>query len=266
MTLHEPRPDRGSTPRASGALHRKTVSIARWLRLPGTTATPECASIRYWERPTRPGSDHERSPVLFVHGYAGTEHIFAPLRAALTNAGFDCLIALRYNAFRADIHQVADWLVDQAQRSMVANGSTSVHLVGHSLGGLVVRDAAQHRGLAGLARTVVTIATPHAGATLARFVPGPAARQMRPGSTFLAELDAGRADHRTRWIAIHGDADRIVPKSSNPFGRRSPTVLTLRQPATGHGSVARHPDVVDYITGALLRAEQQAGISVSLAA
>ena len=214
---------------------------------------------------TAPGQGHERSPVLLVHGYAGTEHIFSPLRAALTDAGFGCLVALRYNAFRTDIQQVADWLVDHAHRFMDANGSATVHLVGHSLGGLVVRHAVARRGLAGLASTVVTIATPHAGAPLARFVPGPAARQMRPGSDFLAALGGDRADHRPRWIDIQGDEDRVVPASSSAFGARS-AVVTVRQPATGHGSVARHPEVISYIVSELLGAERQAGKSFSLAA
>ena len=110
--------------------------------------------------------------------------MWAPLRAALAQAGFTELVYLHYNTFRADIHRVADWLVDLAHKSMRATGAGGVHLIGHSMGGLVVRDAVLSRGLAGFAGTAVTIATPHAGAPLARFVPGPAARQMRPGPPF----------------------------------------------------------------------------------
>jgi triacylglycerol esterase/lipase EstA (alpha/beta hydrolase family) len=264
MTLHSIEHPRN--PPAAHRMRRKTIALARWLRLPGMAAPPECASIRYWDRPTRAAETRERSPVLFVHGYAGTEHIWGPLRAALADAGFGCLVAVRYNAFRADIHQVADWLVEQAQRSMDASGTGSVHLVGHSLGGLVVRDAVQHRGLAGLARTAVTIATPHTGAALARYVPGPAARQMRPGSTFLAELEGGRVDQHTRWIAVNGGADRVVPEASSMLAIPAADVLTVRQPGAGHAAVARHPDVVSYIAGALLRSEQQAAPAFSLAA
>ncbi len=266
MTLHQLNIDHRRTSPAPRHPHRKSVAFARWLRLPGVPAAPECASIRYWDRTTPAAGHRERSPVIFVHGYAGTEHIWGPLRAALAGAGFECLVALRYNAFRTDIHQVADWLVQQARRSMDACGAGSVHLVGHSLGGLVVRDAVQQRGLAGLARTAVTIATPHAGAALARCVPGPAARQMRPGSTFLAQLDGSRVDHHTRWIAISGDDDRVVPAASSAFDIRATDVSTVRQPAAGHATVARHPAVVSYITRELLRAEQQAGKAFSLAA
>ena len=266
MTVHQISFDHQRNAPKTLRLQRKTIAVTRWLRLPGKAAPPECASIRYWDRPTRAAESRERSPVLFVHGYAGTEHIWGPLRAALADAGFGCLVALRYNAFRADIHQVADWLVEQAQRSMDAGGTNAVHLVGHSLGGLVVRDAVQHRGLAGLARTAVTIATPHTGAALARYVPGPAARQMRPGSTFLANLADGRVDRRTKWIAINGGADRVVPEASSKLDIPAADVLTVRQPGAGHASVARHPGVVSYIAEALLRAEQQAGRAFSLAA
>jgi len=266
MTVHQLSLDHQRNPPAAQRLQRKTIAVARWLRLPGMAAPPECASIRYWDRPSRVAETRERSPVLFVHGYAGTEHIWGPLRAALADAGFGCLVALRYNAFRADIHQIADWLVEQAQRSMRASGTGAVHVVGHSLGGLVVRDAVQHRGLAGLTRTAVTIATPHTGAALARYVPGPAARQMRPGSAFLAELGDGPVDRHTRWIAINGGADRVVPESSSVLEIPAAEVLTVRQPGAGHASVARHPDVVSYLVRALLRSEQQAATAFSLAA
>jgi hypothetical protein len=253
-------------------LRQRGVSVAQWLRLPGTAGAPECAAIRYWEDPTPlrrqpPRIPSGRSPVFFVHGYAGTEHIWGPLRDALSEAGFDHLIALRYNAFRADIHQIADWLVGQVNRSMQTTGAAGVHLIGHSMGGLVVRDAVQNRGLAAVADTAVTMATPHSGARLARFVPGPAARQMRPGSEFLSSLGTCRNDlGRTRWVTVHGGADRVVPPKSGEFDGVDHRVLTVRQDASGHGSIARHPQVVSCIVNEMLRSEAQGAESFSLAA
>lgn len=247
-------------------LRRKSGSIAQWLHLPGAAAVPECASIRYFHRPTRHQVSLDLAPVLFVHGYAGTEHIWGPLRSALTDAGFGYLIALRYNSFRADIPQIAEWLVHQAHRSMDVTGSSGVHLIGHSMGGLVVRDAVQHRGLQGLATTAVTIATPHSGTGLARFVPGPSARQMLPGSAFLNQLNNARPDDRTRWLSVHGNADRVVPAPSGTFGDAASEVVAMRESTAGHGSIACHPDIVSRIVAELLKSETPAAPVFSLAA
>jgi len=266
-------PDRPQQPGPLDAMTRslrqRGASVAQWLRLPGTAGAPDCASIRYWHEPaarSRPvsGMAGDRAPVLFVHGYAGTEHIWGPLRDALTAAGFGHLIALRYNAFRSDIHQIADWLVDQSHRSMQTAGAEGVHLIGHSMGGLVVRDAVLNRGLADRTTTAVTIATPHAGSRLARFVPGPSARQMRPGSDFLTTLAHRRGPGRTQWVTVHGDADRVVPPTLGAFPGGD--VLTVRQSAAGHGSIARHPRVISAIVQQLLNAEVVAAPAFSLAA
>ena len=130
----------GPTTTMTRSLRRRGACMAQWLQLPGTATAAECASIRYWDSPAGQDRmadrrDHQmdsldnrtsRSPVIFVHGYAGTEHIWGPLRDALTTRGFGYLIALRYNAFRTDIHQVADWLVAQSHRSMMVTGASTL--------------------------------------------------------------------------------------------------------------------------------------------
>jgi len=88
---------------------------------------------------------------------------------------------------------------------------------------------------------------------------------MRPGSDFLADLGADSGDGRTRWVTVHGGADRVVPASSGLFDGETP-VLTVRQASAGHGSIARHPDVVSRIVSELLRSETLAHKSFSLAA
>ena len=237
-----------SGPESFAATRHRAGCLARWLRLPGATTTPDCLSIRYWQRPDLIGGSVtlRPTPVLLVHGYAGTEHMWHPLRAALAAAGFDHVMALRYNTFRSDIRSVADWLVEQAERTMSACGTLGVHLVGHSMGGLVVRAAVQSRGLGDRARTVVTLATPHHGTPLARFVPGPGARQMRPGSAFLRELAAGPGPSATRWVDIEAAADRVISAD--------PSNSSVRV-AAGHRTITRHPDAVARIVDELIRSE-----------
>ncbi len=209
------------------------------------------ASIRYWGH-----GERGRAPVLFIHGYCGSERVWAPLRSALSGAGFNCLISLCYNAFTTDVHEVAGRLVDESMRAMDATGAGRVHLIGHSLGGLIVREAVQRRGLAAYTGTAVTIATPHAGTWLARFGLGPCARQMRPGSALLTELGQTRLSTTPRWVVLHGGADRVVPARSAILDSKQTQVVTLRHPDAGHRTITRHAGVVRSIVTELLHADR----------
>lgn len=98
-----------------------------------------------------------------------------------------------------------------------ADETIEVDVVGISMGGLVARYAASSMFLPDMARAgrggvkrlriarLFTLATPHNGSRVARFVRlDPAAWDMAPGSAFLARLDADRA----RAMAEEGSAGR----------------------------------------------------------
>lgn len=83
---------------------------------------------------------------------------------------------------------------DEATRSiLIARGlnDTPIDVVAISMGGLIARSLGAGTFGAPIQITnLFTFATPHRGAVLARYVrPDSAARDMRPGSTFLRELD-----------------------------------------------------------------------------
>lgn len=87
------------------------------------------------------------------------------------------------------VERVQDWLPCDHDAE-----TAEVDVIAISMGGLVARlaagdaFAASHRRLR-VAR-LFTLATPHRGAKLARFIrPDPAAACMRPGSAFLQRLD-----------------------------------------------------------------------------
>ena len=227
-------------PCTGGLLGRIGAAAARLFGI--GPAAPRTSSIRYWG-----AGENGLAPVVFVHGYCGSERVWSPLRAALSTAGFNCLIALCYNAITSTVDQVADRLADEALRAMDATGAPGVHLIGHSLGGLVVREAVQRRGLAAYTRAAVTIATPHAGTWVARFAPGPCARQMRPGSPFLTELGATGFSAGPRWLVLQGQADRVVPPRSAMLDAVAPRVVTLRPRDAGHRSITGRADVVQSI-------------------
>src|SRR5580704_14268385 len=105
------------------------------LRLPRALRPRGCESIQYV------AERNARYPVLLVHGYAATESVWTPLRRALAEAGFGHIVSFNYNSFATDPVAVSAELTHQALRALAAAGASRVHLVGHSLGGIIVRCA-----------------------------------------------------------------------------------------------------------------------------
>ena len=146
------------------------------LQLPHALRRRGCGTTQYL------AERNVRYPVLLVHGYAATDGVWAPLRSALAQAGFGHIVSLNYNSFATDPVAVSVELANQALQALAAAGTPRVHLIGHSLGGLIVRSAlAASAALSSQTAGAVTIASPHRGAYLARIAPGRCARIMQPG-------------------------------------------------------------------------------------
>lgn len=152
-----------------------------------------------------------RAPVLLIHGFAANKSNWTFLRRDLRSAGFDRVDALNYNPFTTDVPAVADAAVKRARDLMAATGSDRVHLVGHSLGGIVARYAVQLGGLTEAA-SCVTVASPHQGVAVARLARWPlAAAQLGPMSPVLQRLRASSRRLDTRFVAYYSNLDLLVP-------------------------------------------------------
>jgi triacylglycerol esterase/lipase EstA (alpha/beta hydrolase family) len=150
-------------------------------------------------------------PVLLVHGYGGHTSQWVLLEHELRSAGFTSIHAMSYNAFTNDIPTLARGLVDTVHAVLAETGARRIHLVGHSLGGVIIRYAVCVLGLASVVDTAVTIASPHGGSPLARFGYGPTAVQLRPGSDLLRQLECWDRPVATRFVALSTNFDRVVP-------------------------------------------------------
>ena len=152
-----------------------------------------------------------RAPVLLIHGFAANKSNWTFLRRDLRAAGFDRVDALNYNAFTTDVPAVAAAATQRARDLMEATGSDRIHLVGHSLGGVVARHAVQLDGLTEAA-SCITVASPHQGVSLARWARWPlAAAQLGPASPVLARLRRAGRPPGTRFVAYYSNLDLLVP-------------------------------------------------------
>ena len=160
----------------------------------------------------RPGGDatHD-TPVLLVHGFAHNRSGWFVLQDHLRRAGFSSVHTLNYNPWRHDIPQLAARLAERVAQVKAITGAERVHVVGHSLGGLIIRWYVQELGGDLDVNTAVTIASPHEGSQLALFpVPGRTAHELRPGSWVIRRLADGARASDVRWIAYYSNLDMLV--------------------------------------------------------
>ncbi|EWM15669.1 triacylglycerol lipase [Kutzneria sp. 744] len=161
--------------------------------------------------------DAAGTPILLLHGI-GDIRPFRGVGAALRRRGFGVVHAVNYSVLTAvtgDVRTAASMFGEQVEQVCELTGADRVHVVGHSLGGLIARYYVQRRGGDERIDTLVTLGTPHRGTVAAYLMPTGLARQLRPGSQLLAELDEPAPGCRTRFVSVWTPADQIVLPQSN---------------------------------------------------
>jgi triacylglycerol lipase len=157
------------------------------------------------------------APVLLVHGYGANKSNWLFVRRYLHQAGFGRVHALNYNPLSDDVPGLAERCVERAEELMDHFGVDRVHLVGHSMGGVIARYAVQVLGLSGVG-VCITVASPHGGVRLAEYgsrvgtlAPLVSAAQLRPGSEVMTLLRYSARPLPTRFVAYYSNLDLIVP-------------------------------------------------------
>jgi pimeloyl-ACP methyl ester carboxylesterase len=158
--------------------------------------------------------------VLLVHGTGSTpdESFGSGLLRTLPGEGYEvCTVALPGRAV-GDIQVSAQYVV-AAVRSIAADSSRPVALVGHSQGVLVSRWAmANYPDVAAATSMLVAIAGPNSGApvidSLCTAGCAPSLHQMKVGSAFLTALDSAWASVTVPVTVIRSTTDEFVPPES----------------------------------------------------
>ena len=87
-------------------------------------------------------------PVLLVHGFGGTKSSSSVIAQALSDRGIT-VDTITYSPLGNSVEQLADELVAAVDRTLSQTGADKVHLVGHSLGGVVIAQAIAGGGSSG---------------------------------------------------------------------------------------------------------------------
>ncbi|RBY77723.1 lipase [Geodermatophilus sp. TF02-6] len=193
-----------------------------------------------------------RIPVVLVHGLVDNHSIFAVMRRSLRRRGFAHVCSWNYSPLLAEIARGARDLGDHLQRVCEQTGHERVHVVGHSLGGLIARYHVQRQEGDARVESLVTLGTPHQGSVLAHLLPTPLVRQLRPGSTVLRELAGPAPGIRTPVTAIYSDLDQVVlPTNAARCDHADLRTRNVLVRGVGHMSLPFHRGVVDEIAATL---------------
>ncbi len=191
--------------------------------------------------PRLTGRSDERAPlVLFAHGLMAGPGVFEPLRRHVTSHCEAVWTTVFGYPSWLRFERVAERLERFVEESIPPD--RPLVLVGHSLGGLLLRWWLQERDQGRRARALLTLATPHAGSRLAERFPGPLAEALRPDGWLIESLRAGedtlrRVPHRA---AVAGLDHLVTPPRS---AAQAPAREVLHLPHATHNALLFHPEV-----------------------
>ena len=190
-----------------------------------TPVLPECAA--------------DDDVVVLIHGFFASAGAMRPMRARLERAG--ARVATFTHAPGQGVRAIARRL---ARLVHEIPHRTRVHVVGHSLGGIVARWYVQELG--GHARVVQTIslASPFGGAPLARRLPWLVGADLHASSSTLERLRTG--PHATRiphTSIVAGEDHLIVPQRNGAFHHGDVVVM----PGRSHNSLLFDEEVAEFI-------------------
>jgi hypothetical protein len=203
------------------------------------------------------------TPILLVHGMVDNRSIFTLLRRGLRRRGFHRVLTLNYSPLTRDVRIAATGLATRVEQLCEETGFERIHVIGHSLGGLIARYYVQRLGGDARVHTLVTLGTPHGGTRAARVVPHRLARQLCPGSDLIRELAEPAPGCRTRFLAVWSDLDQMItPKRNARIDHPDLGARNMLIRGVGHMSLPIHRRAVHEI-GLTLAQLDAAGATVT---
>jgi pimeloyl-ACP methyl ester carboxylesterase len=192
------------------------------------------------------------TPILLVHGIVDNRSIFTLLRRGLRRRGFGRVFTMNYQVVTQDVKAAARQLAACVDQVCEQTGYERIHVIGHSLGGVIARYYVQRMGGDERVHTLVTLGSPHQGTRAAHLVPHPVPRQLRPDSALMAELGEPAPGCRTRFVCFWGDLDALmIPKRAATIEHPDLAVRNVFIRGVGHMSLPIHHRVVHEISTTL---------------
>ena len=170
----------------SWAIYRLFIGSMPWVRSASQLLTPKAAASRV--------------PVLLIHGYCCNHGVWRDVAARLQALGHTVL-AINLEPLFCSIDDYAPQVEQAVAQLRAQTGQQRVALVGHSMGGLVIRAWMRVYGDTRVA-VAVTLGSPHQGTQITPHAKLPNARQMVWASDWLQALQASESPQRRALLRV----------------------------------------------------------------
>lgn len=185
-----------------------------------------------------------RNPVILVPGYALNRGTMALLAAFLRRRGWTHVHSINNRPRSTSLPVYARHLSQVVDELRRATGATKVDLVGHSMGGIISAFYVNRMGGAEFVGRIVTMGTPWRGTQMHVWGWRRQARDLRPGSEVIADIQHPRVPS----VSIWSEGDFIVHPNRHAV---APGVRDIELPWTGHLEMLLRPKVWHTVAQAL---------------
>ncbi len=225
-----PTPSRRSNIAAAG---REALAMLRQASLLHRDVLPSDPRARSYS------GESDCDVVVLLHGMFATAGVLRPLRERI-ESGTGAVTASFTYAPGTGVVELAERLGELVAR---VPARSRIHLVGHSLGGLVLRYYVQEMMRDARVAQTICLASPFAGSRHARLLPGLTARDLLPGSDLLTTLQRGsREASQLPHLSIAAANDLMIER-----GAWLPTGERIVIDAVGHNGLLYHPAAIDAV-------------------
>ena len=169
---------------------------------------------------SKPTVQRGETPILLLHGLFVNQSCWFWFKRQLRQQGFKNIVTISLSGWHNE-ETLTELLSKRIDELRLQLGVNKVHLIGHSMGGMIARNYVQLRGGESKVDQLICLGSPHHGSKLATFALSPLGKLLIPGSDFLQKLNSAPIPEKVQLTNIYTNKDNMVlPNSSNhlPWG------------------------------------------------
>lgn len=211
-----------------------------------------------WPRdlaPILPAAGPGDDVVVMIHGFFASAGVFRPMRGRLEREA-GARVATFTHAPGLGVRRIARNLAELVDR--IPHGAR-VHIVGHSLGGIVARWYVQELGGHARVTQTISLGSPFGGSPLARAFPWLVGADLSSDSAVLQRLRVGRHASSVPHVSVLGGDDRLVPRLRGAFHVGD----VVHMPGRGHNTLLFDEEVIRLVV-ARVRAASRTRVTEEL--